>query len=150
MSYNGIKKQHFGILSHRTRQAKSLDKRYGNIAVKYFSLDRIYVYIQLQKWTKCNLKYIRILYYYCMFSIGVCLHFETNRLQPKSPYLFYPHITPKNCVRNTNNSRKQFGILFGAIPQNHYKSIQYKFSDNSNLFPNHKNTTQKSSKILEK
>lgn len=73
--------------------------------------------------------------------IGVCLHFETDLQLLESPYLFHPHITPKNCVRNTNNSQKQFGILFGAIPQNHYKSIQYKFSNNSNLLPKPQNST---------
>lgn len=82
--------------------------------------------------------------------MGVCLHFETNQKLPESPYLFYPHVTPKNCVRNINNSQKQFGILFGVISQNSYKSIQNKFSDNSNLLPKLKNSIQKSSKTLEK
>lgn len=60
------------------------------------------------------------------------LHFQINIHLPKSPYLFHPYVTPKNCVRNINNSQKQFGILFGVISQNPYKSKQYKFSDNSN------------------
>ena len=71
-----------------------------------------------------------------MFCImGVCLHFEIDQQLLESPYLFHPYVTLKNCVRNTNNSQKQFGI----ISQNPYKSIQNKFSDNSNLLPKPQN-----------
>lgn len=36
-----------------------------------------------------------------------------------------------NCVKITNNSLKLFGNLFDSKIKNPYKSIHYKFSDNS-------------------
>ena len=77
--------------------------------------------------------------------MGVRLHFKTIIHYLKTTHLFYPHVTTKNCVRSTNNSQNQFGIMFGTILQTLYKSIQNKFSDNSNQSPNSKISTSKSS-----
>lgn len=100
---------------------------------KVFLLDKVFVCIQLQKWTIRNQNYTIIQYYYCIFSVGVCLHFKTNHSQPKTAYLFHPNIIFKNCIRIANNSQKWFGILFGDFSKNPYKLILYKFSDNYNL-----------------
>lgn len=76
------------------------------------------------------------------------LHFQINTHLPKNPYLFYPYVALKNCVRNINNSQKQFGILFGVISQNSYKSIQNKFSDNLTSLQNPKIQPKNLSKLL--
>ena len=75
--------------------------------------------------------------------MGVGLHYKTDIHLPKTTYLFHPHITSQNCVRNTYNLKKQFGVLFGSISKTPYKSTQYKFSDNSYLIKNPKNPFQK-------
>ena len=73
---------------------------------KVFLLDRIYICIRLQKWAICNQKHTIILYYYCIFVCGVCLHFEINTYLPKIAYLFHPHVTLK-IVSETQTIHKK-------------------------------------------